>query len=87
MVHQKLLGILDPHNIAIGSAKLLSSTPYEHLHDLQQLEEITELASIMKDRHHEIKHIRIITCDGGLDENLCYEKTIDCEIVREERIQ
>ena len=34
----------------------------------------------MKDRHNQIKAVRIITCDGGPDKNPRYEKTIACGI-------
>ena len=57
-----------------------TSTAFEHPHDLQQLGEIDEFMQIMLTNDGSAKPIRIITCDGGPDENLRYEKTIDCAI-------
>ena len=76
----KAVGYSGPTYIAIRSAKHTTSTAYEHLQDIRQLAEIPEFAPIILTDDGSEKPIRIITCDGGPDENPRYEKTIDCAI-------
>ena len=69
-----------PTYIAIRSAKHTQSTAFEHLHDIKTLTYLPEFENIMLSSDRLPKPIRIITCDGGPDENPRYEKTIDCAI-------
>ena len=69
-----------PAYVAIRSAKHSNATAVEHLRDLQNLKNIASFDPILKNDKGELKPIRIITCDGGPDENPRYAKTIKCAV-------
>ena len=78
--NQRTVGYSEPTYIAIRSAKHSQSTAYAHLEDIKTLSNIPEFKDIMLTSDLLHKQVRIITCDGGPDENPRYPKTIECAI-------
>ena len=78
--NQRTVGYSGPTYIAIRSAKHSQSTAYAHLEDIKTLSNIPEFKDIMLTSDLLHKPVRIITCDGGPDENPRYPKTIECAI-------
>ena len=78
--NHKSIGYSGPTYIAIRSAKHSKATANEHLEDMKTLSTIPEFEDIMLTSDQLYKPVRIITCDGGPDENPRYQKTIECAI-------
>ena len=68
-----------PTYISIWSAKHSSLTALSHLQDMKRVHQLPQFHDNMYTSNDLVKPI-IITCDGGPDENPCYQKTISCAI-------
>ena len=68
-----------PAYIAIRSGKRDSSTAYTHGRDFDHLLELQQFHEIVK-FENAVKPIGMILCDGGLDENPRFPKTLDVAI-------
>lgn len=69
-----------PTYVAIRSAKHCQSSAYGHNRDMKELFSLKEFDSIMQTDDGSPKPVRMITCDGGPDENPRYWKTIESAI-------
>ena len=66
--------------IGIRSVKHSASSAFTHFQDTMRVCSLPEFATSFQTDRHEEKKVMIVTIDGGPDENLRYEKTINCSI-------
>ena len=66
--------------IGIRSAKHSASSAFTHFQDMVRVRSLSEFAMSFQTSRHEEKKVIFVTVDGGPDENLRYEKTINCSI-------
>ena len=64
----------------IRSAKHSASSAFAHFQDMVRVRSLSEFAMSFQTSRHEEKKVIFVTVDGGPDENLRYEKTINCSI-------
>ena len=67
-----------PTYIAIRNAKHSSATACGELHDMKKLLSVPQYADHILWDDGSAKLVRIVTCDGGQDDNPRYQKTIIC---------
>ena len=66
--------------ISIKSDKHSASSAFAHFQDMMRVCSLPEFATSFQTDRHKEKKVMTVTVNGGPDENLRYEKTINCSI-------